>query len=105
MSIPQADDPSSEAEAEALAVADLAASTGADPSDIEIVAHERVTWRNGSLGCARPGDSYIQMLVDGYRIVLRAGTDQYFYHGADGQPPFRCDRPDPGGAVDGIVGQ
>ena len=57
------------------------------------------------VGLRATGDSYIRDAGQGYRIVLRAGTDQYFYHGADGRPPFRCDRPDPGGAVDGIVGQ
>lgn len=90
---------------EALAVADLAAYTGVDAADIEVVAHEQVTWRNGSLGCPKPGDSYIQMLVEGYRIVLRAGAEEYVYHGANGRVPFRCARPDPDGAVDSSVGQ
>lgn len=89
---------------EALAVADLAAYTGIDPADIVVVAHEQVTWRNGSLGCAKPGDSYVQMLIEGYRIVLRAGSEEHSYHGANGQVPFRCARPDPNGAVDTSAG-
>jgi len=93
VSTPPPDNGSSRSAAEAIAIADLAAHTGVEAGDIAVVTHERVTWRNGALGCAKPGDSYIQMLVAGYRIVLRAGAKQYSYHGADGEPPFRCDRP------------
>lgn len=87
-------------EPEALAVADLAAHTGVDPADIDVVANDRVTWRNGSLGCPKPGYSYIQMLVEGYRIVLHAGAEDYVYHGANGEAPFRCSEPDPNGTVE-----
>lgn len=104
-STPQADQPTSKDDPEALAVADLAAHTGVDPADIDVVAHDRVTWRNGSLGCPKPGYSYIQMLVEGYRIVLHAGAEDYVYHGADGQEPFRCSRPDPNGTVDSGAAQ
>src|SRR5687767_2202755 len=64
----------------AEAVADLAATRGVDEGSIELVAEEEVTWRDGSLGCAKRGMMYTQALVDGSRIVLRlAGTD-YEYH-------------------------
>jgi hypothetical protein len=42
---------------------------------------------------------YTQALVDGYRIVLRVGGDEVTYHGANGKPPFRCDHPNPMGAL------
>lgn len=85
---------------EAAAIADLAAHANVGEDEIEVVAHDEVTWRNGALGCPQPGMAYTQALVEGYRIVLRAKGQEYAYHGADGRPPFRCDDPDPDGAVD-----
>lgn len=81
------------------AIADLAQQTGVDASAIEVVSHEEVTWRDGSMGCPQPGRFYTQALVEGYRIHLRAGGLDAFFHGAQGRPPSRCDRPDPDGAV------
>jgi hypothetical protein len=102
-STPRADEPTSGVDPEALAIADLAAHTGIDPADIDVVSHEQVTWRDGSLGCPKPGYSYTQVLVDGYRIVLRAGAEDYAYHGADGQKPFRCVQTGPDGTVAGAA--
>ncbi len=84
---------------EAVAVADLAAHAGVEGAEIEVVAREDVTWRDGSMGCPEPGESYTQALVEGYRLVLRAAGVEYFYHGATGQPPLRCDDPDPDATI------
>lgn len=81
------------------AVADLAEQEGVDPAEIEVVAHEQVTWRDGSMGCPQEGMMYTQALVPGYRIVLRVKGGEVAYHGARGGPPFRCHHPDPHGAV------
>lgn len=75
------------------AVADLAASLGVDPGTVEVVAVEEVTWRDGSRGCAEPGMSYTQALVDGSRITLRSGNRTYEYHAGGGGRPTRCDKP------------
>jgi hypothetical protein len=83
----------------AAAISDLARETGVDPDDIGVVAHDPVTWRDGSLGCPEPGKMYTQALVDGYRIVLRVDGKDVTYHGATGRPPFRCDHPNPNGAI------
>jgi hypothetical protein len=83
----------------AEAIADLARTTGVSPADIQVVTHEQVTWRDGSLGCPEPGMMYTQALVDGYRIVLRAEGQTVHYHGSAGKPPFRCDNPNPNGAI------
>jgi hypothetical protein len=77
------------------AVADLAATTGIASDDIEVVRAERVTWRDGALGCPRPGEMYTQALVEGYRILLQADGEEFAYHGATGQPPFFCEDPEP----------
>lgn len=77
----------------ALAVADLAGALGVDVAEVEVVATEEVTWRNGSRGCAEPGTSYTQALVDGSRITLRVGKTSYEYHSGGSQPPSRCEKP------------
>ncbi|MCW2736581.1 MAG: hypothetical protein JWN97_1225 [Nocardioides sp.] len=75
------------------AVADLASALGVDPAEVEVVAVEEVTWRNGSRGCAVPGDMYTQALIDGSRITLRAGEQQFEYHAGGSRPPALCENP------------
>lgn len=77
----------------AAAVADLAGVLGVDATEVEVVAVDEVTWRDGSRGCAQPGTSYTQALVDGSRISLRVGTTTYEYHSGGSQPPSRCEKP------------
>lgn len=74
-------------------VADLAATLDVDPAEVEVVSVEQVTWRNGSRGCAKPGDMYTQALVDGSRITLRAAGRTYEYHSGGSQPPELCEKP------------
>ena len=76
-----------------LAVTDLANRLGIPEGDIEILAQEKVTWRDGSLGCPKPGMMYTQALVEGSRIVLRVGGRDYSYHSKAGKPPFYCEDP------------
>ena len=72
---------------------DLAATLGVDPAEVEVISVEEVTWRDGSRGCAQPGMSYTQALIDGSRITLRAAGQTYEYHAGGSQPPARCDKP------------
>lgn len=74
-------------------VADLAASLGVDPTEVEVVAVEEVTWRDGSRGCAERGVVYTQALIDGSRITLRVDGTTYEYHAGGAQPPALCERP------------
>jgi hypothetical protein len=37
-------------------------------------------WRDGALGCPKPGEMYTQAIVPGYRAVLQAGGEKYAYH-------------------------
>ena len=75
------------------AIADLAERQGVDASEITLVAREEVTWRDGSRGCAQPGMSYTQALVDGSRITLRLEGKEYEYHSGGSQPPSLCEKP------------
>jgi hypothetical protein len=77
----------------AIAVADLAERLGIEPDDVEVVATEEVTWRDGSRGCATKGTMYTQSLIDGSRITLRVDGTTYEYHSGGSGPPFLCERP------------
>lgn len=77
----------------ALAITDLSNRLGISGNDIEVVTEEKVTWRDGSLGCPQPGMMYTQALVEGALIVLRAGGRDYSYHAGAGKPPFYCENP------------
>jgi hypothetical protein len=77
------------------AVTEAGGEFGVDPSEIEVVSAEEVTWPDGALGCPEPDGMYTQALVDGYRIVLEIDGEQVHYHGARGEPPFLCDDPQP----------
>lgn len=86
--------PSSSAPTDAVrAVEDLAGVLGVTPDEVEVVSTEEVTWRDGSRGCARPGEMYTQALVDGLRITLRVAGQTYEYHSGGSQPPLLCDEP------------
>lgn len=60
-------------------VADAATRSGIAQSEITVKSAESVTWPDGSLGCPQPGVMYTQMIVPGYRIVLRANDQEYDY--------------------------
>lgn len=75
------------------AVAELADELGIDPADVEVVVAEPVTWSDGSLGCPEPGMMYTQAVVDGYRVLLRAGDVEVAFHAGEGRVPLRCEEP------------
>jgi hypothetical protein len=86
--------PPSSAPADAVRAAeDLAATLDVAVDEVEVVSTEEVTWRDGSRGCAKPGEMYTQALVDGLRIMLRAGGRTYEYHSGGSQPPMLCEKP------------
>lgn len=60
-------------------LADAAAQAGVQPADVVVVSAEAVQWSDGSLGCPQPGMMYTQALVDGFQIVVRAGTTELDY--------------------------
>ena len=86
-----------------IAVADLATRLDVDPSEVQIVSVEEVTWPDGSLGCPRPGMRYTQALVNGQRIILAVDGDEFAYHSGRGGEPFYCpaDRATPPAASGG----
>jgi hypothetical protein len=61
-------------------IADLVKRTGADRGDIQVVRGEAVVWNDGSLGCPKPGEFYIQIITPGFRVVLQAKDQLFDYH-------------------------
>lgn len=83
-----------------LAIADLVDRFGVDPTAIEVLEAEPVTWPDGSLGCPQPGMLYTQALVEGYRVVLGYQGHSFFYHAGPDAIPFYCEAPTEAGGGD-----
>lgn len=64
-------------------VADAARRFNVAESAVVLAGAEKVTWSDGSLGCAEPGQMYTQALVPGYRITARTQEGQMRYHTDD----------------------
>lgn len=77
----------------AAAIADLAKRQGVKAEEITVVSHDKVTWRDSSLGCPEPGKMYAMVLTDGVRVVLEAGEQTYEYHGGESGPVTFCENP------------
>jgi hypothetical protein len=77
------------------AVRDLARRLSVEQSQITVVSAEEVTWRDGSMGCPRPGMMYPQVLTDGSRVVLEAQGQRYEYHAGGRRSAFLCENPEP----------
>jgi hypothetical protein len=60
--------------------------------EIAVVRSEAVDWSDSSLGCARSGESYAQVITPGYRIILALDEDWYEFH-TDQTRMFECENP------------
>ncbi len=72
--------------------ADLAARLSVTEDEVELVRSETVEWRDSSLGCAREGEVYLQVITPGYRLVFSVGGALYEYH-TDAQRMIFCEAP------------
>ncbi|MFT6519070.1 MAG: hypothetical protein ACJATP_002747 [Candidatus Azotimanducaceae bacterium] len=85
---------------------DLAAKLNAPVSDISVVLAESLTWRDGSLGCGKPGQMYTQALIPGYRVILDYAGQPFDYRATEHGLIKLCERPTlvfPGAAVEPAV--
>jgi hypothetical protein len=73
--------------------ADLEVRTSALRADFKVIQAEAVQWNDGSLGCPQPGLEYTQAIVDGYRIVVEWGGQQFDYRTGKGQHFVLCQSP------------
>lgn len=65
------------------ATADLVERASAQAEDVELVRSEAVTWSDGCLGAAEPGEQCTQALVPGWALWLAVGDEAYRYHTDD----------------------
>jgi hypothetical protein len=61
-------------------VADAAKRFQVAEDAVVVASAEKVTWSDGSLGCPKPGLSYTQMLVPGYRVSATTTAGRMLYH-------------------------
>jgi hypothetical protein len=62
---------------------DLEARIGVDVSSATVVSAERATWPNGAMGCPKPGEVYIQVIVEGYQVMVEFDGAVYDYRVSD----------------------
>jgi hypothetical protein len=63
-----------------LAKQDLAKTLKIDSSTIMVVSATPVQWNDSSLGCAQPGQNYLQVVTPGYLVRLQTDAKAYEYH-------------------------
>jgi len=63
---------------------------GISGGEIEVIEVEEVEWPDTSLGCPQPGMVYAQVIVPGWRVVMRVGDEVYEYHAGGGHAVL-CD--------------
>ena len=68
-------------------------SRGVSGASAEVVEATWTTWNDAPLGCPEPGMSYTQALVDGWRIVVKAGGSTYDYRFGGDSTPLLCQTP------------
>jgi hypothetical protein len=85
------------------AISELATSLSIDTDQILLLSAQSVVWSDSSLGCPQPDMNYLQVLTDGYRVILAANDAQYDYHANKNGYGTFCENPSPpysDGAVD-----
>lgn len=71
---------------------DAAALSGVGMNDLEVIRSQAMEWPDGSLGCPRPGEEYIQVIVPGYWVEID-GPDRRYDYRLDQQGNFRLCEP------------
>jgi hypothetical protein len=77
----------------AAIVADVARRQGIAADEVTVVRAEAIVWRDGSLGCPRPGMNYTQALVEGYWVILQHGDRSFDYRATDRGYFMLCQNP------------
>jgi hypothetical protein len=69
----------------------LADFLGISSGEVKVIEVEEVEWPDTSLGCPEPGKAYLQVIVPGWRVVMRVANKVYEYHYGGGQGVL-CDQ-------------
>lgn len=77
--------------AETLRVVQMLLATELDLSSrrVQLVDMLPVTWTDTSLGCPQEGQTYTQVDIQGYHIVVSVADDRYIYH-SDSNTAYPC---------------
>ena len=75
------------------AIADLAKREGVDEGAVTAAGYMSVTWRDGSIGCPKPGMMYTQALVPGHLLVLEVDGELFSYHAGQNDTFNYCANP------------
>jgi hypothetical protein len=78
------------AELASLAQRRIAEDLGLPVRRVRVVDVQSYTWTDTSLGCPVAGETYTAIAVDGYRIALAAGENEYIFH-TDFDRALPCD--------------
>jgi len=73
-----------ENEAIRLAEETLSESLNVDLDQIEVVFVTKIDWPDASLGCPQKGMFYAQVIIPGYKVILKVDEDQYDIHVGEG---------------------
>jgi hypothetical protein len=63
-----------------LAQRDLADRLNVSTRRVTLQEMQMTVWQDSSLGCPRDGQTYTEIRITGYRILLTDGTETYAYH-------------------------
>jgi len=74
------------------ALADLAERLEISQGEITVLSVEQVNWSDSSIGCPKPGQAYLTVIVPGYQIVLEAAGTKYDYHAGEDGEVFLCEK-------------
>ena len=60
---------------------EAARQTGVPLDSVSMLEREAVTWPDSGYGCSGPGESTLQVLTPGFRVVIAAGDRRFEYRG------------------------
>lgn len=75
-----------------LAVDTLASELGVPQERINVVSVTAVDWPDSSVGCPKPGTSYLTVITPGHKVLLKVDERTYAVHEARGTA-FVCQQP------------
>lgn len=81
------------------AKSDLAQKINVSPDTIKVLEVEAVEWPDGSLGCGKPGDVYVQVITPGFLISLEADGRVFSYHTNTSTQIILCSEQPPHGTI------
>ena len=80
-----------------ISLESLSRKLNVDTAQIKINKITKVTWRDASLGCPKPGVDYMRVETPGYSIILEVEGKTYEYHTDESKRATLCNSAQPKG--------